>query len=131
MDPKISVITISYNAEKEIEKTILSVISQTYSNIEYLIIDGASKDDTMVIVNKYKDRISHIVSEPDKGIYDAMNKGVKYATGEWIVMMNAGDIFNNESVLQNIMNNIPEGKSFLYSDFYIVGSDGKKTLCLT
>lgn len=131
MEPKISVITISYNAEKEIEKTILSVISQTYSNIEYLIIDGASKDDTMVIVNKYKDRISHIVSEPDKGIYDAMNKGIKYATGEWIIMMNAGDIFNNESVLKNIMNNIPEGKSFLYSDFYIVGFDGKNKLCLT
>lgn len=131
MGVKISVITISYNAEKEIEKTILSVVSQTYTDIEYIIVDGASKDSTMDIVNKYRNKISRIISEPDRGIYDAMNKGVKNATGEWLIMMNAGDVFNDENVLQNIMNNIPNGKSFLYSNFYIVGSDGKKKLCKT
>lgn len=131
MGVRISVITISYNAEKEIEKTILSVVSQTYTDIEYIIVDGASKDSTMDIVNKYRNKISRIISEPDRGIYDAMNKGVKNATGEWLIMMNAGDVFNDENVLQNIMNNIPNGKSFLYSNFYIVGSDGKKKLCKT
>lgn len=131
MGVKISVITISYNAEKEIEKTILSVISQTYGDIEYIIVDGASKDSTMDIVNKYRNKISRIISEPDRGIYDAMNKGVKNATGEWLIMMNAGDVFNDENVLKNVMNNIPNDKTFLYSDFYIVGSDGKKKLCKT
>lgn len=131
MSAKISVITISYNAEKEIEKTILSVITQTYNNIEYIIVDGASKDNTISIVNRYKEKISCIISEPDKGIYDAMNKGVNHATGEWLIMMNAGDVFNDENVLQNVMDHIPEHKTFLYSDFYIVGSDGKKKLCKT
>ena len=72
--PKISIVTIAYNCEKEIEETILSVINQQYDNKEYLIIDGASKDGTMDVVNKYKDKIDVIVSEPDKGIYDAMQK---------------------------------------------------------
>lgn len=131
MNAKISVITISYNAEKEIEKTILSVITQTYDNIEYIIVDGASKDNTISIVNKYKKKISCVISEPDKGIYDAMNKGVMHATGEWLIMMNAGDVFCDKSVLQNIMENIPENKTFLYSNFFIIGSDGKKKLCKT
>lgn len=78
---KVSVITVCWNCASEIEKTIQSVISQTYSNIEYIIIDGASTDGTLDVVNKYKNNISIMVSEPDKGIYNAMNKGVKLATG--------------------------------------------------
>ena len=113
MNAKISVITISYNAEKEIEKTILSVISQTYDNIEYIIVDGASKDNTISIVNKYKKKISCVISEPDKGIYDAMNKGIMHATGEWLIMRNAGDVFCDKSVLQNILEDIPEEKTLL------------------
>ena len=96
---KISVITICYNAEKTIERTIKSVLNQSYKNLEYIIIDGGSKDNTMKIVKRYKDKISSVISEPDNGIYDAMNKGVRIATGEWLNMMNAGDCYTNDEVL--------------------------------
>ena len=103
--PLISIITICYNAEDCIEKTILSVINQAYQNIEYIIIDGKSTDGTMDIVNKYKDRISTIVSEKDAGVYDAMNKGITYATGKWVNFMNAGDTFANTDVLKQVFEN--------------------------
>ena len=86
--PKISIVTISYNAITEIEKTILSVINQTYTNIEYIIIDGGSTDGTVNIIKQYVDKISIWKSEPDHGVYDAMNKGIKLASGEWILFMN-------------------------------------------
>lgn len=95
MNPKISIVTIAYNCESEIEDTILSVINQKYENKEYLIIDGASKDGTMSVVNRYRDRIDVIVSEPDKGRSDAFNKGVSLSTGDYIVMMNAGDLLTD------------------------------------
>ena len=81
---KISIITPSFNSEKTIEDTIKSVISQTYQDKEYLIIDGGSKDNTLKVVEKYQNKISKIVSEKDKGLYDAINKGIKLATGEII-----------------------------------------------
>lgn len=121
---KISVITVSFNAEKCIERTILSVLAQDYSNVEYVIIDGGSTDRTMDIVEKYKDRISLIVSEPDKGIYDAMNKGIKLVTGSWVNFMNSGDLFNSVSTLSEIFNS-----DFQYSRYSVIY--GKTLLSLS
>ncbi len=90
--PTISIITITYNSEQTLERTIKSIVSQEYDNLEYIIIDGASKDRTLDIVEKYRDYISVVVSEPDKGISDAFNKGIKRATGEIIGIINSDDI---------------------------------------
>lgn len=101
---KISIVTVCYNAESVIEETIISVLSQSYSNMEYIIIDGLSQDNTMEIINKYQNQIDICINEPDNGIYDAMNKAIKLATGEWCLFMNAGDIFFNKDVLKTMMN---------------------------
>ncbi|MHA6481266.1 glycosyltransferase family 2 protein [Paenibacillus sp. strain BS8-2] len=106
--PKISVITVCYNAEQTIEQTIQSVINQTYDNIEYIIIDGASTDRTMEIVDKYRRQISKVISEPDKGIYDAFNKAIYCSTGDYLYFLNADDqLFKNE-VLVDISSQLQE-----------------------
>ena len=97
---KISVITVCYNAQSEIEKTLLSVIKQTYDNFEYIVVDGKSTDGTVKIIQKYHTHISKWVSEPDTGIYNAMNKGVRLATGEYCIFMNAGDTFATPDALK-------------------------------
>ena len=127
---KISIITISYNVEKEIERTMRSVLNQTFQDLEYIVVDGKSSDKTVNIAKniarEYTNRAIRIISEPDKGIYDAMNKGIKMATGEWVNMMNAGDVFANDNVLENIFNeNISEDIAFLYSDLYKKTSFGR------
>ncbi|MFT3994036.1 MAG: glycosyltransferase family 2 protein [Dysgonomonas sp.] len=99
---KISIITVVFNGKDFIENTIKSVIDQTYPNIEYIVIDGNSTDGTVDILKKYDDRITYWVSEPDKGIYDAMNKAIDKATGRWINFMNAGDFFYSDHVLHQI-----------------------------
>lgn len=101
MQPKLSVITIVYNNVKDIERTMLSVLNQTYKNIEYIIIDGGSTDGTKDQIYKYKSRLTQFISEPDKGIYDAMNKGLNLATGDYILFMNSGDeIYAPETVTE-------------------------------
>jgi glycosyltransferase involved in cell wall biosynthesis len=107
MSIKISVITVVYNGQDTILDTIESVLSQTHDNIEYIIIDGGSTDATLDIVRKYFDKISVVVSEPDNGIYDAMNKGVMLATGEVVAILNADDYYVNQHVLENISNCYP------------------------
>ena len=104
--PLFSIITVTYHAESVLEETILSVVSQTYHNIEYIIVDGASKDRTLSIENKYRDKIQAVVSEPDKGLYDAMNKGLKMAKGEYVCFLNAGDTFHEDDTLQLIVHQL-------------------------
>ena len=101
---KVSIITVCYNSEKTIEETIQSVIAQDYSNIEYIIIDGCSSDNTMQIAEKYSGSISKKFSEPDKGLYDAMNKGINAATGDIIGILNSDDIFYTNSIISDIVN---------------------------
>lgn len=106
---KISIITTSYNSEKTIEDTILSVLSQDYEDFEHIIVDGKSKDSTMDIVKKYEEKYKgrlKYISEPDKGIYDAMNKGIKMATGNVIGLLNSDDKYANTRVLTIIANTI-------------------------
>jgi glycosyltransferase involved in cell wall biosynthesis len=100
--PLISIITVVFNGEKYLEETILSIINQTYDNVEYIIIDGGSIDGTLDIIKKYEDKIDYWVSERDKGIYDAMNKGIDLAHGDWINFMNAADRFINLSVIKEL-----------------------------
>lgn len=102
MADKISVVTVCYNAARVIEPTILSVIEQSYSNIEFVVIDGGSSDGTLDILSNYKTRIDIFISEKDKGVYDAMNKSIALATGDWVIFMNAGDKFANKNVIHNI-----------------------------
>ena len=85
--PKITVVTVTYNCVDVLENTLESVINQKYSNVEYIVIDGKSNDGTLHLINKHKDHISILVSEPDKGIFDAMNKAINLATGDWISIL--------------------------------------------
>ena len=99
---KISIITVCYNSEKTIEETILSVVNQNYTNIEYIIIDGNSNDNTKKIINKYINYITYYISEPDNGIYDAMNKGLKIATGEIVAILNSDDLYFDNYIIKMI-----------------------------
>lgn len=118
---KISIITVAYNAEATIEETIQSVAAQDYPDIEYLIIDGASKDRTLEICGKYKDSISKLVSEPDKGIYDAMNKGLALATGDFIGILNADDLYADPGVISAVVAKLKETQvDSLYGDLVMV-----------
>lgn len=103
---KVSIITITYNSAETVEDTIQSVISQDYPDIEYIIVDGASKDNTLSIVDRYKDKIAIIQSEPDKGIYDAMNKGVRLATGDLIGILNSDDFYADAQVISDIVKTV-------------------------
>jgi len=100
--PLISVITVVYNNVEHIEETIKSVINQSYKNVAYIIIDGGSTDGTVDIIKKYKKKIYYWVSEPDKGIYDAMNKGISHAKGDYINFLNSGDTFYSNKVISKI-----------------------------
>lgn len=124
--PKFSIITVTYNAEKVIEDTIQSVVTQSYKNVEYIIVDGASKDDTMHIVNRYSSHIHHIISEPDKGLYDAMNKGISVATGDYVCFLNAGDELHEDDTLLNIVHSIKGDNlpDVIYGETEIVDEKG-------
>ncbi|MBO7440485.1 MAG: glycosyltransferase [Bacteroidales bacterium] len=121
---KISIITVVFNSEKFIRRTIESIVGQDYPAVEYIIIDGKSKDSTMEIVNEYRDRIAVVISEPDKGLYDAMNKGLRLATGDYVLYINSGDALSSPTLLTDIFGNAPADSDVIYSDTHITDEDG-------
>ena len=124
--PKFSIITVTYNAGKVLEDTIQSVIFQTYRNVEYIIVDGGSTDHTLEVANKYSDRISKIISEPDKGLYDAMNKGIRLATGDYLCFLNAGDELHENETLQKMVHTLSANRlpDVIYGETAIVDEQG-------
>ena len=121
---KVTIVTVTYNAQDVVEETMLSVINQTYDNIEYIVIDGGSTDGTVDIIRQYEDKIDYCVSEPDEGIYYAMNKAIEKATGEWINFMNAGDRFHSEHDISRVFTERDTSQyDFIYGDWY--RTDGK------
>ncbi len=131
MKNKISIVTIVYNGQGCIEKTMKSVLEQTYGNKEYIIIDGASTDRTFELINPYEDKIDKLVSEEDSGIYDAMNKGLSEVTGDYVIFMNCDDTFANEGTLSEIATSIEKHDypDFVYGDAIEESSiDGAKFL---
>ncbi|WP_196602696.1 glycosyltransferase family 2 protein [Pectinatus frisingensis] len=121
---KISIITVCYNSEKTIEKTIKSVINQEYDNIEYIIIDGGSIDGTLDIIKKYSDKIAYWISEADNGIYDAMNKGIRIATGDVIGIINSDDWYI-DNVISLITSAFHNGADAVYGDLLLVDQSGQ------
>lgn len=125
---KISIVTVTYNCKNDVEKTIHSVIAQDYPSIEYIIIDGASTDGTIDVIKKYADHIDYWISEPDKGIYDAMNKGIERATGDWVIFMNAGDWFYQDTVITSFFARVNSDSTIAYGDIMLVGEYFKNHL---
>lgn len=111
----VTIITVCRNHAQELERTIRSVESQTWQEREYLVIDGASTDDTLDVIKAHEASITRWVSEPDQGIYDAMNKGVRMAQGEWVIFMNAGDTFASDDTLQRVFGS-PQNADVIYGD---------------
>ena len=123
---KVSIITVVYNRADVIRDTIESVLSQTYKNIEYIIIDAASTDGTMDVVNEYKDKISKTISEPDRGLYDAINKGIKEATGDVIGLIHIDDFYLDNLVIQRVVDTFKkENKHMLFADLLYIKGDNK------
>lgn len=124
--PQITVITVVFNGEDFLEQTILSVINQNYDNVEYIIIDGGSTDNTLNIIRKYEHAIDYWISEKDEGIYDAMNKGIKLSSADWINFMNAGDSFNTVKVLDSLSKEINRTSDVdvFYSDINFLYKSG-------
>ena len=120
LDPLVTVVTVVSNGEEFIEDTILSVINQNYGNLEYIVIDGGSIDRTVEIIKKYEPHIQYWVSEKDSGIYDAMNKGIDVATGEWITFMNAGDTFSLNSSIADVFSLDHNSFTVIYGDVSVI-----------
>ena len=124
-NPKISVVTVVYNSAALIENTVKSIINQSYSHIEYIVVDGGSTDGTIDILNRYKKNISTLISEPDRGIYDAMNKGIRLATGDFLVFINSGDKFSSHDILEKIFSAQESSTAdVIYGDTDITDGEG-------
>lgn len=119
--PTLSIITVVYNNVRDIERTLLSVFNQSYALIEYIVVDGASSDGTLEIIQRYQDRLSKVVSEKDNGIYDAMNKGLALASGDYVLFMNSGDELYAPDTVENVFSTAPNadiyyGETEMYNE---------------
>jgi len=122
----ISIITINYNNAIGLEKTIKSVVSQTHKDFEYIIIDGNSTDRSKEIISKYKDNITSAISEPDSGVYNAMNKGIKTSKGDYLLFLNSGDILENNDVLKNVNKELKSGLDIYYGNLIFENNNSKR-----
>jgi|WetSurMetagenome_2_1015567.scaffolds.fasta_scaffold22388_2 glycosyltransferase involved in cell wall biosynthesis len=123
LNPQISIITVNLNNASGLQKTIESVTSQTFKGFEYIIIDGASKDGSISVIKKFEDQITYWISEPDSGIYSAMNKGIRKSNGTYLQFVNSGDYFVNDMVLSNVFNREINGK-IIYTDGFVSENKG-------
>jgi glycosyltransferase involved in cell wall biosynthesis len=129
---KVSIITVCYNSEKYIKTAIESVLSQDYDDIECIIVDGASTDNTKEIIKSFGDKISIFISETDKGIYDAMNKGIKLATGDIIGTLNSDDLYDNNQVISEVVDKLKNSSSeILYGNLYYVKKENTDSIVRT
>ena len=133
MSLKISIVTVSYNSGKTIEDTIKSILAQKYDNYEHIIVDGASKDNTIDIIKKYEKKYKgklKYISEKDKGLYDAMNKGIKMATGDVIGLLNSDDVYASNNVLSLINKNLEKSNyDGVHADLLYVSEDWSHSHC--
>ena len=133
LQPTFSIITITYNAVRLVEQTLLNVLSQSYPNIEYIVIDGGSTDGTVDIIKRYESGLTYWVSEPDKGIYDAMNKGLQKATGDYVWFINAGDSLCSSDTVQSVVSRLQKRKTLpdiIYGETNIVDEERRCWDCV-
>lgn len=123
LQPVLSVITVIYNNVKDIERTMLSVLNQTYLAIEYIVVDGKSTDGTLEVIGQYKDKLTKLISENDEGIYDAMNKGLAAATGDYVIFMNSGDEFYADATVAQVFASGDEADIY-YGETEMMDEDG-------
>lgn len=123
---RVTIVTVTYNAAALLEETIQSVLSQDGTDIEYIIVDGGSTDGTVDIIRRYESRLAFWVSEPDRGVFDAMNKALSHASGEWVNFMNAGDSFVDVHTVAKVLEVTSDGVDVICGDNYIVDAEGKR-----
>jgi glycosyltransferase involved in cell wall biosynthesis len=137
-EPLVSIITVAFNSEKTISDTIESILSQNYQNIEYIVVDGLSTDQTIKVAKSYEEKFNEkgyaykIISEKDKGLYDAMNKGIKLATGEIVGILNSDDFYKDETVIKKVVNKfIEDDAELLYADLEYVDAENTNKIVRT
>ncbi len=123
--PTVSIITVVFNGHAYLEATLQSILDQTYESVEYIVIDGGSTDGTLNIIKKYAAQIDYWISEPDAGIYDAMNKGLRAAKGDYVLFINAGDQLNTNITLSSIFYSLAAGADVIYGETNLIDENGK------
>lgn len=125
MSKKLSIITVNYNDKNGLQKTIESVINQSWLDFEFIVIDGASTDGSSDILTQYQDQLTYAISEPDHGVYNAMNKAIKIARGDYLIFLNSGDTLNDQNVLENMEKHLDQNFEIYYGDANYLEKDGE------